>query len=166
MPNRLFILELLLGLQVELPSHAKESLFSGAWVLIVADHNTDEPYYGMGDLTGDSSIFVMPEGLTDSGGAGWANPNTRDVGFADDMQTAISNDFQGKARYASQAPSDSAAQGGADDRAQRMHGVLGDSRLEGLPSWTDALRTKVSPEVYEDKPGLLVWYPDSRPPRQ
>lgn len=58
-----------------------------------ADHNTDDPYYGLGELAGDSSIFVVPQGLTDSGGAGWANPNNRDVNFADDMLAAVSNDL-------------------------------------------------------------------------
>lgn len=58
-----------------------------------ADHNTDEPYYGLGDLAGDSTIFVVPQGLSDTGGAGWANPNDRDVQFADDMLAAISADL-------------------------------------------------------------------------
>jgi poly(3-hydroxybutyrate) depolymerase len=58
-----------------------------------ADHNTDDPYYGLEDLAGDSSIFVVPQGLNDSGGAGWSNPNNRDVNFTDDMLEAVSNDL-------------------------------------------------------------------------
>jgi len=58
-----------------------------------ADHNTDRPFYGLADLSGDSTIFVVPQGLTDTGGAGWANPNNRDVNFADDMLAAVSADL-------------------------------------------------------------------------
>lgn len=58
-----------------------------------ADHNTDEPFYGLGGLAGDSSIFVVPQGLSDLGGAGWSNPNDRDVDFTDDMLSAISADL-------------------------------------------------------------------------
>lgn len=58
-----------------------------------ADHNTDAPYYGLGSLAGESTIFVVPQGLTDSGGAGWANPNNRDVTFTDDLLKAISEDL-------------------------------------------------------------------------
>jgi poly(3-hydroxybutyrate) depolymerase len=57
------------------------------------DHNTDDPFYGLGQLAGDSSIFVVPQGLTDTGGAGWANPNDRDVNFTDDMLSEVSNDL-------------------------------------------------------------------------
>jgi poly(3-hydroxybutyrate) depolymerase len=58
-----------------------------------ADHNTDRPYYGIADLSGDTTIFVVPMGLNDTGGAGWANPNNRDVIFTDDMLAAISADL-------------------------------------------------------------------------
>ncbi|MBN2575394.1 MAG: prolyl oligopeptidase family serine peptidase [Deltaproteobacteria bacterium] len=58
-----------------------------------ADHNTDRPFYGLSDLSGDTAIFVAPQGLTDSGGAGWANPNNRDVNFTDDMLKAITDDL-------------------------------------------------------------------------
>jgi poly(3-hydroxybutyrate) depolymerase len=58
-----------------------------------ADHNTDRPYYGLADLSGDTTIFVVPMGLNDTGGAGWANPNNRDVGFTDDMLAAVSTDL-------------------------------------------------------------------------
>lgn len=58
-----------------------------------ADHNTDEPYYGLGEVAGDSSIFVVPQGLTDMGGAGWFNPNNRDVNFTDDMLAAVTGDL-------------------------------------------------------------------------
>jgi len=58
-----------------------------------ADHNTDRPFYGLSDLSGDTTIFVAPQGLTDSGGAGWANPNDRDVKFTDDMLAAITADL-------------------------------------------------------------------------
>ncbi|HWO11297.1 MAG TPA: hypothetical protein VNN80_17510, partial [Polyangiaceae bacterium] len=40
-----------------------------------ADRNTDRPFYGMGDLTDDKTIFVVPQGLVGpTGGAGWDNP--------------------------------------------------------------------------------------------
>ena len=58
-----------------------------------ADHNTDRPFYGLSDLSGDTTIFVAPQGLSDTGGAGWANPNNRDVNFTDDMLKAISDDL-------------------------------------------------------------------------
>jgi phospholipase/carboxylesterase len=59
-----------------------------------ADQNTDRPFYGFGDLTDDATIFVVPQGLTNTGGgAGWANPNGRDVTFTDDMLAAISSDL-------------------------------------------------------------------------
>ena len=59
-----------------------------------ADQNTDRPFYGMGDLTDDQTIFVVPQGLVGaSGGAGWENPNGRDVTFTDDMLAAISDDL-------------------------------------------------------------------------
>jgi poly(3-hydroxybutyrate) depolymerase len=59
-----------------------------------ADQNTDRPFYGMGDLTDDGTIFVVPQGLVNAGGgAGWANPNGRDVTFTDDMLAAISADL-------------------------------------------------------------------------
>jgi poly(3-hydroxybutyrate) depolymerase len=59
-----------------------------------ADRNTDRPFYGMGDLTDDQTIFVVPQGLVGpTGGAGWDNPNGRDVNFTDDMLAAISADL-------------------------------------------------------------------------
>jgi len=59
-----------------------------------ADRNTDRPFYGMGDLTDDKTIFVVPQGLVGpTGGAGWDNPNGRDVNFTDDMLAAISADL-------------------------------------------------------------------------
>lgn len=59
-----------------------------------ADRNTDRPLYGMGDLTDDQTIFVVPQGLVNAGGgAGWANPNNRDVNFTDEMLAAISADL-------------------------------------------------------------------------
>lgn len=58
-----------------------------------ADHNTDRPYYGLADLSGDTTIFVVPMGLNDTGGAGWANPNNRDVIFVDDMLAAVAADL-------------------------------------------------------------------------
>jgi predicted esterase len=59
-----------------------------------ADQNTDRPFYGLGDLVDAQTIFVVPQGLTDAGGgAGWANPNDRDVAFTDDMLAAISSDL-------------------------------------------------------------------------
>jgi poly(3-hydroxybutyrate) depolymerase len=59
-----------------------------------ADRNTDRLFYGMGDLTDDQTIFVVPQGLVNAGGgAGWANPNNRDVNFTDDVLAAISSDL-------------------------------------------------------------------------
>jgi predicted esterase len=59
-----------------------------------ADRNTDRPFYGMGDLTDDQTIFVVPQGLVNpGGGAGWANPDNRDVNFTDAMLEAISSDL-------------------------------------------------------------------------
>jgi poly(3-hydroxybutyrate) depolymerase len=59
-----------------------------------ADRNTDRPFYGFGDLTDGKTIFVVPQGLVNQGGgAGWANPNGRDVTFTDDMLAAISSDL-------------------------------------------------------------------------
>jgi predicted esterase len=58
-----------------------------------ADHNTDRPFYGLSDLSGDTTIFIAPQGLSDSGGAGWANPGDRDVKFTDDMLAAVSADL-------------------------------------------------------------------------
>jgi poly(3-hydroxybutyrate) depolymerase len=57
-----------------------------------ADHNTDRPFYGFGDLTDNQTIFVVPQGLTDPGpGAGWANPNNRDVDFTDALLAEIAS---------------------------------------------------------------------------
>jgi poly(3-hydroxybutyrate) depolymerase len=59
-----------------------------------ADRNTDRPFYGMADLTDDATIFVVPQGLANpGGGAGWANPDNRDVNFTDDMLAAVSEDL-------------------------------------------------------------------------
>lgn len=59
-----------------------------------ADRNTDRPFYGMGDLADDETIFVVPQGLVGvTGGAGWDNPDGRDVNFTDDMLAAISSDL-------------------------------------------------------------------------
>jgi hypothetical protein len=59
-----------------------------------ADRNTDRPFYGMGDLTDGKTIFVVPQGLVGpTGGAGWDNPNNRDVNLTDAMLEAISSDL-------------------------------------------------------------------------
>jgi poly(3-hydroxybutyrate) depolymerase len=50
-----------------------------------ADKNTDRPYYGIQDLSGDSTIFVVPNGLEN----GWANTGGRDSTFTDAMLTAV-----------------------------------------------------------------------------
>ena len=50
-----------------------------------ADKNTDRPYYGIADLSGDSTIFVVPAGLEN----GWANTGGRDSTFTDDMLKAV-----------------------------------------------------------------------------
>jgi predicted esterase len=59
-----------------------------------ADRNTDRPFYGMGDLTDDQTIFVVPQGLVNAGGgAGWANPDNRDVNFTDDVLATVASDL-------------------------------------------------------------------------
>lgn len=59
-----------------------------------ADRNTDRPFYGLGDVADDATIFVVPQGLVNQGGgAGWANTNDRDVNFTDAMLEAISADL-------------------------------------------------------------------------
>src|SRR5690606_13382629 len=59
-----------------------------------ADQNTDLPFYGMGELADDQTIFVVPQGLVGpTGGAGWDNPNGRDVNFTDDLLDALSADL-------------------------------------------------------------------------
>lgn len=59
-----------------------------------ADHNTDRPYYGLADLSGDTTIFVVPMGLVGpGGGASWDNINNRDVVFTDDMLAAVTADL-------------------------------------------------------------------------
>ena len=50
-----------------------------------ADMNTDRPFYGIEDLSGDTTIFVVPQGLDN----GWANTNGRDSMFTDDMLKAV-----------------------------------------------------------------------------
>lgn len=50
-----------------------------------ADKNTDRPFYGIEDLSADSTIFVVPQGLNN----GWENANGRDSTFADDMLKAV-----------------------------------------------------------------------------
>jgi poly(3-hydroxybutyrate) depolymerase len=50
-----------------------------------ADQNTDKPYYGIEELSGDSTIFVVPQGLEN----GWANTGGRDSTFTDAMLTAV-----------------------------------------------------------------------------
>jgi poly(3-hydroxybutyrate) depolymerase len=50
-----------------------------------ADKNTDRPYYGIEDLSGNTTIFVVPQGLDN----GWANTNGRDSTFTDDMLKAV-----------------------------------------------------------------------------
>jgi polyhydroxybutyrate depolymerase len=52
-----------------------------------ADNNTDRPYYGIEDLSGDSTIFVVPNGLEN----GWANTGGRDSTFTDAMLTAVTD---------------------------------------------------------------------------
>lgn len=52
-----------------------------------ADKNTDRPYYGIEDLSGDTTIFVVPQGLEN----GWANTNDRDSNFTDAMLTAVTD---------------------------------------------------------------------------
>jgi poly(3-hydroxybutyrate) depolymerase len=59
-----------------------------------ADRNTDRPFYGMGDLSDGKTIFIVPQGLlSPTGGAGWENPNDRDVIFTDDLLAAVSSDL-------------------------------------------------------------------------
>lgn len=52
-----------------------------------ADKNTDRPFYGLEDLSGDTTIFVVPQGLEN----GWANTNGRDSTFTDAMLSAVTD---------------------------------------------------------------------------
>lgn len=52
-----------------------------------ADKNTDRPFYGIEDLSGDTTVFVVPEGLDN----GWANTNGRDSTFTDAMLSAVTD---------------------------------------------------------------------------
>jgi len=55
-----------------------------------ADHNTDRPYYGLPDVSGDSAIYVAPDALN---GGGWDDTGGADVTFTKDMLKAISDDL-------------------------------------------------------------------------
>lgn len=59
------------------------------------DQNTDRPFYGMGELADERTIFVVPQGLVSqaTGGAGWDNADNRDVTFTDDVFNAITSDL-------------------------------------------------------------------------
>ncbi|EWM10094.1 PHB depolymerase family esterase [Kutzneria sp. 744] len=47
----------------------------------VATGRSGRPYYGLQDLSKDTTIFVAPQGISN----GWANSNGRDVAFVDAM---------------------------------------------------------------------------------
>jgi len=54
-----------------------------------ADHNTDRPYYGLPDVSGDSAIYVAPDAVN----GGWNDSGGADVTFTEDMLKAISDDL-------------------------------------------------------------------------
>ena len=52
-------------------------------------YTTQSPFYGLWNLSNNTTIFVAPDGLN----AGWANSNGQDVTFTDDILTQVQNDL-------------------------------------------------------------------------
>lgn len=52
-------------------------------------YTTQSPYFGLWNLSNDSTIFVAPDGID----AGWANTNGRDLTFTDDILKQIEADL-------------------------------------------------------------------------
>jgi len=52
-------------------------------------YTTQSPFYGLWNLSNNSTIFVAPDGLN----AGWANTNGQDVIFTDDLLKQVEDDL-------------------------------------------------------------------------
>ena len=52
-------------------------------------YTTQSPFYGLWNLSNNTTIFVAPDGLN----AGWANSNGRDVTFTDDILKQVEDDL-------------------------------------------------------------------------
>jgi len=52
-------------------------------------YTTQSPFYGLWNLSNNSTIFVAPDGLN----AGWANSNGQDVTFTDDLLKQVEDDL-------------------------------------------------------------------------
>ena len=52
-------------------------------------YTTQSPFYGLWDLSNDTTIFIAPDGLN----AGWANANGQDVVFTDDILAQVEADL-------------------------------------------------------------------------
>ena len=52
-------------------------------------YTTQSPFYGLWNLSNNTTIFVAPDGLD----AGWANSNGRDVTFTDDILKQVEDDL-------------------------------------------------------------------------
>lgn len=52
-------------------------------------YTTQSPFYGLWQLSNNSTIFIAPDGLD----AGWANSNGRDVTFTDDILKQVEADL-------------------------------------------------------------------------
>jgi poly(3-hydroxybutyrate) depolymerase len=50
-------------------------------------------WYGVGPLSGGSTIFVSPQGLSDGGSTGWPNTDGQDVAFIRALVEQINNTF-------------------------------------------------------------------------
>ncbi|MCW6003318.1 cellulose binding domain-containing protein [Micromonospora sp. CPCC 205371] len=64
-------------------------IFGYHWLGGTANNVASGDYYGLGALSGNSAIFVAPQGLDN----GWANTGGRDVTFTDDMVARITGDL-------------------------------------------------------------------------
>lgn len=68
-------------------NRAYRLVFGFHWLGANSGAVTGNNYYGLLPLSGDSTIFVAPEGLNN----GWANTNGEDVTFVDNMVQTIQN---------------------------------------------------------------------------
>jgi len=84
--QRSFILRLPSGYDRNRPYRL---IFGFHWLGGNANNVASGDYYGLGALSGNSAIFVAPEGLNN----GWANSGGADVTFTDNMISTITNDL-------------------------------------------------------------------------
>jgi poly(3-hydroxybutyrate) depolymerase len=82
--QRSFILRLPSGYDSNRPYRL---IFGFHWLGGNANNVASGDYYGLGGRSGNSAIFVAPEGLNN----GWANSGGADVTFTDNMISTISN---------------------------------------------------------------------------